>query len=250
MNTLELLHHLNKAYPKRGFYARPYTVGDQTGVVIVFNHGGEEVYNPFLGMDGEPNDDAYAEEYGIFNQDHARLLRRHNLHYEAWVIHKSVTLDVIYDNVASWSKIEARAAEDPSEWLQDLGFTEYHTGGGCMAWYLEDPETRRYLLVTDDDAGFPETYAEMYVGMYNSDGEQMKDSFPVDDPAEKKPWHLKPKEIEDLAEEALNAACLVIQTKLGVTDGGYASMFFSGDETREKFEDYIESEIRNLNEGA
>ena len=33
-------------------------------------------------------------------------------------------------------------------------------------------------------------------------------------------------QIDDLAEEALNIACLTIQNTLKVNDGGYAGMFF------------------------
>lgn len=48
------------------------------------------------------------------------------------------------------------------------------------------------------------------------------------------------------ADEALNIAVAYLQTKLGVTDGGYASYFFD-DETAEGiktiFKDYIEGEL-------
>lgn len=51
-------------------------------------------------------------------------------------------------------------------------------------------------------------------------------------------------EIKALANEALNEACFAIQTKLGVTCGGYASIHFSDNAVRRAFEDYIRSEIR------
>jgi len=57
---------------------------------------------------------------------------------------------------------------------------------------------------------------------------------------------LSAKEIEDLAEDALNAACLAIQQKLEVSDGGVAGMFFSGvegDEVRAHFNNYIRLEL-------
>ena len=52
-------------------------------------------------------------------------------------------------------------------------------------------------------------------------------------------------QIDDLAEEALNSACLAIQTRLGVDDGGFASMFFSDNEVKSKFIEYIKAEIHN-----
>ncbi len=51
--------------------------------------------------------------------------------------------------------------------------------------------------------------------------------------------------IDDLAENALNSASLSIQTELEIDDGGYASMFFSDDEVRDKFIEYIKDEINN-----
>lgn len=51
--------------------------------------------------------------------------------------------------------------------------------------------------------------------------------------------------IEDLAESALNVACLEIQNKIWINDGGYASMFFSDDSVRNKFKEYIMDEIDN-----
>lgn len=49
--------------------------------------------------------------------------------------------------------------------------------------------------------------------------------------------------IDDLAEEALNAACLLIQDSIGQTDGGVAGMFFSDNEVKEKFKEYIRLEM-------
>ena len=54
------------------------------------------------------------------------------------------------------------------------------------------------------------------------------------------------KAIEQLAEDALNAACLVIQEELDITDGGYAGAFFSDNEVRDKFIAYIEGELRGI----
>jgi hypothetical protein len=53
-------------------------------------------------------------------------------------------------------------------------------------------------------------------------------------------------EIEQLADDALNAACLCVQEKLGVASGDVAGMFFSGpveDEIRLILARYIKSEL-------
>jgi hypothetical protein len=54
-------------------------------------------------------------------------------------------------------------------------------------------------------------------------------------------------DIHELAEEALNAACLTIQQKLGINDGGYASLFFSDNKIHDIFVKYICDEITNTN---
>jgi hypothetical protein len=48
-------------------------------------------------------------------------------------------------------------------------------------------------------------------------------------------------EIDNLADEALNALCLYVQDRLGQTDGGNASMYWSGRESIIK--DYVENEV-------
>lgn len=48
-------------------------------------------------------------------------------------------------------------------------------------------------------------------------------------------------EIDQLAEDALNALCLFVQDRIGQTDGGNASMFWSGHEGI--IRDYVENEL-------
>lgn len=64
-----------------------------------------------------------------------------------------------------------------------------------------------------------------------------------------KPWHEYTQQgIEDLAREALDAAALCIQDRLGVETGDLAGLFFSGNFERDIlkiFEQYIKAELRN-----
>lgn len=65
-----------------------------------------------------------------------------------------------------------------------------------------------------------------------------------------KPWQeYTPQGIDDLAEEALNAAVLLIQDRLGVETGDLAGLFFSGlaeHDTKEWLRRYIKAELRNV----
>ena len=54
------------------------------------------------------------------------------------------------------------------------------------------------------------------------------------------------KQIEEVAYDALNDACYLMQNKLGITDGGYASVFFSDDKVMDIFKDYIDRELENM----
>lgn len=65
-----------------------------------------------------------------------------------------------------------------------------------------------------------------------------------------KPWHEYTEEgIEDLADDALNAAVLLIQQRLGVESGDLAGLFFSGmaeHDVKEWFSRYIKAELRSM----
>ena len=52
-------------------------------------------------------------------------------------------------------------------------------------------------------------------------------------------------QIDDLAEEALNSACLTIQNAMNIKHGDFASIFFSDNEVKDKLIEYIKSEIKN-----
>jgi hypothetical protein len=49
--------------------------------------------------------------------------------------------------------------------------------------------------------------------------------------------------IKDLAREALDAACLLIQTRLSVETGDLAGMFFDDDRVEDSLRNYIRSEL-------
>lgn len=54
-------------------------------------------------------------------------------------------------------------------------------------------------------------------------------------------------QIDRIVEDALNALCLSVQNAVGQTDGGFASIYFSGDEFREHIKDYVKGEIGEVN---
>lgn len=57
--------------------------------------------------------------------------------------------------------------------------------------------------------------------------------------------HLTHEQIEEITEEALNAMCASVQDAIGQTDGGFAGIYFSGDNhlIKQIIKDYIRGEI-------
>jgi len=63
--------------------------------------------------------------------------------------------------------------------LEKLGFTEWHTGGGCMA-LRKDFADGTYFLITDDDGiGFENLESKVMVGFYDTDESEDNSVFAV-----------------------------------------------------------------------
>lgn len=57
--------------------------------------------------------------------------------------------------------------------------------------------------------------------------------------------HINWEQVQELAEDALNASCVVIQDQLGIADGMGASIVFSDDKVLNKYISYIIDEIED-----
>lgn len=62
-------------------------------------------------------------------------------------------------------------------------------------------------------------------------------------PYEPRISHLPDEDFERLVDEAIDAACLVIQKAVGQTDGGLAGAFFSDDKQKDSLRQYLRSEL-------
>lgn len=124
------------------------------------------------------------------------------------------------------------------------GFTIMHTGGGCTAWQKQ--VGNNWVVLTDCDCShnLGGTGSAFVMGFYDGNEEELWGELlgnktlivGVQDTTED--------EIDDMAEDALNALCLSVQNALGVTDGGLASMHFSDDETKDAIKAYIKAELQ------
>jgi hypothetical protein len=127
------------------------------------------------------------------------------------------------------------------------GFSVEHTGGGCTAW--QKRVNNGWVVLTDAGCSHNiwEVGSPMLMGFYDNaeDGENMWGNevactdLLVGIPATTED------EIDDMAEDALNALALSVQNALGITDGGFASMYFSDDEAKDMITAYIKAELKN-----
>ena len=125
------------------------------------------------------------------------------------------------------------------------GFTIQYTGGGCTAWGKE--VGNNWVVLTDCDCSHKlgATGSAFMIGFYDGNedagiwGEELAHKILIVGVQE-----TTEDEIDDLAEDALNALCLTVQNALGVTDGGYASIHFSDDDTKNAIKTYIKAELQ------
>lgn len=130
---------------------------------------------------------------------------------------------------------------------EDYGFSVIHTGGGCTAW--QKRVINGWVVVTDGDCSHElgKVGDSMLMGFYDNaeDGENMwGNAVKHIDLLVGIPTTTED-EIDDMAEDALNALALSVQNALGITDGGFASMYFSDDEAKEMIKTYIKAELQN-----
>tara|TARA_R110000787_G_scaffold49454_9_gene118602 strand:- start:1229 stop:1558 length:330 start_codon:yes stop_codon:yes gene_type:complete len=81
----------------------------------------------------------------------------------------------------SYAEIALELIEEDSERLEVDGFTQYNTGGGCMALHksLEDGSE---ILITDHETSIPAKESEtVLIGFYDKDGDdEYYENVPVD----------------------------------------------------------------------
>ena len=127
--------------------------------------------------------------------------------------------------------------------ITEYGFSIMGTGGGCSA--LQKKVEGGWVVLTRNDShklGDPLT--PFLMGFYDDDeseGTWGNNLGIVELQVGLIP--MSADEIDDLAEDALNAMCLTVQTHLGIEHGDNAGMYFSGGEFKDLIKDYIQSEI-------
>ena len=126
-NTAELFATLRAAYPDKDWSLEPYTAHGVQREAIMFNHQGTSIHDPTASDCGRFVADGC---YGL-SDEHARLMRRHNLPYENAVLGATYDLAALYQSILQTIKNEPNF--DVEEFLADYGFFEHGTGGNCRA---------------------------------------------------------------------------------------------------------------------
>lgn len=124
------------------------------------------------------------------------------------------------------------------------GFTIMHTGGGCTAWQKQ--VGTNWVVLTDCDCShnLGGVGSAFMMGFYDGNEEELWGEMLADKTLIVGVHETTEDEIDDMAEDALNALCLSVQNALGVTDGGLASMHFSDDDTKDAIKAYIKAELK------
>lgn len=108
-----------------------------------------------------------------------------------------------------------------------------------------------WAIKSDDINGYgPEVYYVKY-----ADGNYWtilgNEDFMSKDDREVRDWlRIRVRGVDTIVDNALNDACLSIQTAVGQTDGGYAGIFFSGDNATAFLRQYVLDEMEQLEEIA
>ena len=129
--------------------------------------------------------------------------------------------------------------------VTEYGFSIAHTGGGCTA--LEKKVNGGWVVLTDEGSSHQlgDTLSPFIMGFYdgNEDGECMWGNFLGTSYLQVGVLPMTFDEVDDLAENALNALCLTVQDHLGIKHGDNASFYFSDGKFKELIKDYIKDEI-------
>lgn len=177
MNTDELIMLLQTTYPQLDIYPMGYEFDGQEHFCIMLDYAGTSIYDPTTSTCSRF--EVEGGYYGL-SPEHAKMMRRHNLHYERTQLSDSFDLQVIMRTIIEEAaKSIGRAQENPSEFLLDLGF-EVCNSSGVRVHRLDDPFTREFLLVYDDEGtGISSTFAEIEMTRYTESGDQIGVSLDI-----------------------------------------------------------------------
>jgi hypothetical protein len=167
MDTDTLLMLLQTTYPFLDIYPLRYEFEGEEHYCIMLDYTCTSIHDPIASATTS-RFNAPPSFYGL-SLDHAKLMRRHNLHFEYTQLWESFDLTEFMSRIIEESvSTPDRLAENPREFLLDLGFEERDTGGGVKAYRLDDPFTKDYLLVYDNfGEGIPSTFADIEMARFS-----------------------------------------------------------------------------------
>jgi hypothetical protein len=131
--------------------------------------------------------------------------------------------------------------------ITEYGFSVIHTGGGCTALQLKVEGGWVVLTDTGCSHELGEVLSPMLMGFYDGSEDENTETM----------WGnelghtylqvgvnvMQEDEIDNLAEDALNAMCKTVQDYLGIKHGDNAGLYFSDGRFKHLIKDYIKDEI-------
>lgn len=168
MKTSKLFSLLRHAYPDREWRRQPYVFEGESRRVILFVCHGMEIHNPFESDCGRFQ---MADRYGLA-EHHARLMRCHNLGYEAQVSEGTTPLAFVFDCVVD--EIGTHPSGNPEVLLDAFGFTPVNAGPGELKNILANPDDSYLSIMERDGDTLPRTMRDIWVRLYDSTGSMVK----------------------------------------------------------------------------
>ena len=168
MKTSKVFALLGHTYPDKEWRREPYIVEGEGRHVILFACNGTAVHNPFESDCGRFE---MSDRYGL-SEYHAKLMRIHNLGFEAQVSDGVHPLSFVFDCVVD--EIRRHPAADPERLLDAFEFTPVNVGKGELANILVNPDDS-YLSIMDRNGDtLPRTMEDIWIRLFDASGSMIK----------------------------------------------------------------------------
>lgn len=168
MKTSKLFTLLGQTYPDKEWRREPYIVEGEGRHAILFACNGTAIHNPFESDCGRFE---MPDRYGL-SEYHAKLMRIHNLGFEAQVSDGVQPLSFVFECVVD--EIRLHPAADPERLLDAFEFTSVNVGRGELANILVNPDDS-YLSIMDRNGDtLPRTMEDIWIRLFDSTGSMVK----------------------------------------------------------------------------
>lgn len=176
ISTQDLLNLLVLSYPELEWKIASTPTKNETYCAIQIIDKDVAITNPYLSSCSRFEQE---NQYGLLDV-HAKLMRRHNLNYDIHVNEMRINLQNLFATIKS--AIEQSPHLLAEKFFYDNDLDILYTGGGCMAFAIENADGSKIMCTEDSGSSLPSTLVEAYVCLYDKD-EKVIECFSLHDPS-------------------------------------------------------------------